>query len=549
MKKTIQTGLLTLMAVILFWGCSSESYPGLEYENPDAVQNGETPDGLVGLPIHVYVNEQAAFSLSASSAAREGDVTRGVGPFQIDDDEDIKKKREEGTLTDEEEKRIQLRKDTTTFYIYAFRNKRAENVYDDMAELRNDPDMRWAQVTDQQNRPADVHEDPKRFNCLVDGADYYKGMRANLDDEQVLVMDRPISAPLYWGEYQEISYNFFGYSVGDVNKGDADHIQWGTPHRDRDSVWFENFAIDGSQDLMVGYAPKITKSLFEEGGRYYGMWEDLSEGERSRILSDDRYTSFAAHRNIEPQIDMKHILTRLRFHLKAGDETSSETTIDAVYATTPYKGDFVVAHKDEIVNGKPEVGFVGMWWKDEMGDLYLHDFPKLVEVDNGDGTTKTELEPSKLISELPEEDRTIPWEDRYWTTNPVTGEVIGKVGLGSRDSKPLGDALLVPEAENIIITIVSTYKKYKISDEGEDIPKTFYSHYTLSAKALAGEDQTNTKYWDPEKEKFLFKRSHIYDITLVVYGLQKIEVAASVEGWKQGEDIVIGPDDAYDFTE
>ena len=220
MKKTIQTGLLTLLAVILFWGCSSESYPGLEYENPEAILNGETPPDSVGLPIHVYVNEQATFSLSASSAAREADVTRGVGPFQIDEDEDIKKKREEGTLTDEEEKIMKLRRDTTTFYVFAFRDRKASQLYandPDTKRLLDDPNLHnWYQMADK-NIPGTVKgQDAQRLDCLIDGFDYNLGMPSTIDEEAQLKMKVQEYHPLYWSEYQGVSYNFFAYSVGDI---------------------------------------------------------------------------------------------------------------------------------------------------------------------------------------------------------------------------------------------------------------------------------------------------------------------------------------------
>lgn len=545
MIKTIHTGLIALTAAALFVACSSESYPGLEYDNPNSVTNDETPDENSGLPIHVYVNEQAVFSLT-SSGVKKNNITRGVGAFQIDADEDIAKRREEiealrrkmeeGTITPKEleelmekEKKfkedttlMRLKQDTTTFYIYAFRDRAALNPFDeDTKRVTSDPDLhRWYQMAEH-NIPADAYQDAQRLDCLIDGYDYNKGLPSTIVEENKLDMKIPKTSHLYWGEYQGISYNFFAYSVGDINRGDDDHIQWGTPHRSSDRIWYENFAIDGSQDLMVGYAPPLTADMFDEGGRYHSA--NLTKDEQRRIINDGSYTSFAAHRNIEPEIDLKHQLTRLRFHMLPGDSTSTYTTIDTVYATSPYKGDFVVA-----VNSYKDVHKLGFYPDPyNVEKLYLHERPKLDD--------EGHLLPSRILGIDSDEERSVPWSDNYWVRDDE-GTIIGKLPLSER-GKPvtLGDALLIPESEEIVISIKTTYKKEQ---------RPYFSHYVINAKSQAGNDPNNDKYFDNDTGTFKFKRGYIYDITLVVYGLQDIEVTANIEAWKDGGVIIITPDDA-----
>ena len=553
MKQTLRKVLWTLLAVMLFWACSSESYPGLHYEDVDVVTNNETPDPNAGLPINVYVNEQSVVTLSSNSAfSREGDMTRGVGAFQTDKDQDV----QDGKLTDYQRQLMQLKKDTTTFYILAFRDKTALAAPDDESQrLLNEPDLRWYQV-EKENGTSGANQDAQRLDCLIDGKDYYKGMRANIDDEQLLKMDRPESSPLYWGEYQEVSYDFFAYSVGDinrnpsmylspgtVNKDDVEHIQWGIPHRDKDSIWYENFAIDGSQDLMAGYAPLITKDMLEDGGRYATQGANLTDNEKKRILNDGNYTSFAAHRNIEPEIDLKHLLTRFRFNMVAGDSTASYTTIDTVYVSSPYYGNFVVA-----VNSREKLDKIGFKPKmDEYTNLYLHDLPLL----DADG----HLLPSEIMTvDNTDEDninkRTIPWDKKYWIKDPDTGNIIGKWKLSDREHKSIGDDLLIPEQEQITLVIRSTYdpNRKKHAEEGTigDNKREFRSRYVISAATQADKNVNNKYYYDAEQGKFLFKRGYIYDITMVVYGLQKIQVTANIEGWNDGGTIEIDPDDTED---
>lgn len=556
-----------MAAAMLLWACSSESYPGLEYDNPNSVTNDETPDENSGLPIHVYVNEQAVVVLSSHHSSRENDdMTRGVGSFQIEEDEDIarrrneldelKKQHEAGLLTDEEindylEKArifkedttlMSLKKDTTTFYIFAFRNQKADVTGPETSQLKEEPNMHtYYQIEEQQNHPAypESMHDALRLDCLIDGYDYYKGMPANLEAEQHLKMKRPEASPLYWGEYQGVGYNFFAYTVGDINKGEKadlkagqnnidteENIQWGIPHRDADKIWYENFGIDGSQDLMVGCTPPLSNDLLND--RYKTV--KLTDAERNRILYYGNYTSFAAHRGIEPQVDLKHLLTRLRFSMLPGDSTASYTTIDAVYATTPCKGDFIVASKDPN-----EIGFYPYGDQSAYGDLYLHDRPQLDE--------EGHLLPSKILDSAPSEDRIVEWKPEYWIKDN-NGKIIGKVPLTERgEPLHLGDDLLIPPASQIVITIQSHYRR---KDDFFDDDRTFRSLYTINAETLAKNEQDKSKYWDEEKQEYRFKPGYIYDITLVVYGLQKIVVTGNIEAWKEGGEVVIDPDDADD---
>ena len=298
---------------------------------------------------------------------------------------------------------------------------------------------------------------------------------------------------------------------------------------------------------MCGYAPLLTKEMFEEGGRYATQGANLTENELKRILNDGSYTSFAAHRNVEPEIDLKHLLTRLRFTMVAGDSTASYTTIDSVYVTSTYHGNFVVA-----VNSRDKLDKLGFKPKpDETSNLYLHDLPSL---DKDGHLLPAEIMTVDNADDKNIEKRTIPWEEKYWDRDKDTGEIIGKWSLNRREHKSIGDDLLIPEQEQITLVIKSTYdpnrKKHATTTVGDN-KREFRSRYVINAATQAGDDIHNSYYYDAEQGKFLFRRGYIYDITMVVYGLQKIQVTASIEGWKQGEDFVIDPDDTDDhqFTD
>ena len=53
----------------------------------------------------------------------------------------------------------------------------------------------------------------------------------------------------------------------------------------------------------------------------------------------------------------------------------------------------------------------------------------------------------------------------------------------------------------------------------------------------------NNESFDKETGTYRFKAGYSYVVKIAVYGMQPIEVSASIEGWKVGGDIVIDPDD------
>ena len=265
--------------------------------------------------------------------------------------------------------------------------------------------------------------------------------------------------------------------------------------------------------------------------RRHGKWMLIGLEDKGVGQSDCAdFLEFYAHFSTDSLFQSRHLARRLRFSMLPGDSTASYTTIDAVYATTPCKGDFIVASKDPS-----EIGFYPYLDQSSYEDLYLHDRPQLDE--------EGHLLPSKILDSAPSEDRIVEWKPEYWIKDN-NGKIIGKVPLTERgEPLHLGDDLLIPPASQIVITIQSHYRR---KDDSFDDDRTFRSLYTINAETLANNETDKAKYWDEEKQEYRFKPGYIYDITLVVYGLQKIEVTANIEAWKEGGEVVIDPDDADD---
>ena len=390
MKRTLYIGLLTLTAAALLVACGSESYPGLEYDNPEAFENGESPsnDDTSDTPVRVFVNEQSFFSLSANAAARENDdMTRGVGPFQVDGDQDL----ENNPLTGDDATRKDLKYSNTHFYIWAFRDRAwTQQGVNPLDHVTQPTDFRYYRYAINNVAP-DSKWDEHFQDCLIDGYDYNIGLGAtleadneeesgvfNLETEKDQFGDR---TKIYYGTHGNVGYNFFVYSIADQVTEDQTTLKWGNPQRVEDRIYYKNFEIDGSQDLMCGYAPPLETAIwnFEKDKRDN---EKLTESERSMLLNIGAYCTFAAHRGIDPVVTMRHQLARVRFQALPGDESASNTTIDAIYVHCHNKGDFVVAHRDTT-----QVGFYP--YEDQEGDIYVHDKPLILK----DAENKQYLQP------------------------------------------------------------------------------------------------------------------------------------------------------------
>lgn len=578
MKKTLYIGLLTLTAVALLAvaACSSESYPGLTYEGGIEAENNETlsNDDAVGTPIQVFVNEQTFFSIAGATSARQNtlDDTRGIGTFQMLKDEDIANK----VLSDEQKQLIKQKFERTNFYIYAFRAKEQTQPVLDI------PDFRRYNLVAEDNPNghgpgANLADTKDRWHCLVDGQDYNKGLLANLempknadgsDNNELGDVDKfNLKTPfdektgerkvIYYPDRGDVGYNFFAYSIGDISTDDFStedqSVDWGTPQRLEDQVVYRNFTVDGSQDVMAGYAPPIESALSSA--------PDLTDTEKDQI-KDFGYCTFTAHRGIHPMINLHHQMTRIRFRGAAGDESAHHTAIHSIHVKCYNKGDFIVAHRDTN-----QVGFHPYTQSTDMlGDVYVHDASEVTKDEEGNVV----LVKSKIhdTEGLDEEGNPLVSRDDSWhvdwleefnkhddPAHPNT--VTGKVDLSERlkYSVPFGDDLLIPPSDSLNIYIKSYYRnvvKYTGPDnEPQYDVRSFTSHYIVKAADIVKRNpELEPKYLDDKyfaetgEKRYIFKPGYYYTVTLVVYGLSPIKVYANIDAWQEGDtDINVGEDD------
>lgn len=439
--------------------CSTDSYPGLEYDKPDHVENTEAYDKT---PVMVFINEQNFFSISA---------TRGMGP--IDNN---------------------LNNNTAAhavINVFAFRD-RAD--VQGLSALTADPDLTVTRKAD-----------PDNANCLLDNAaDYYSGypMMLSKSGQGFLVSPGTGSADgeteetgaeeiiYYSAKYTEVGYNFFAYYIDDCpvkNKV-----------RTADRIAFD-IDIDGTQDVMCGMAPKLTTVLDANEA-----FNKLTETEKSKIRNIGNYSTYAAHRNINPMVNLTHRLTRLKFKAYAGDQKASDIVIKAI-----------------TVKSKTGLKMTAASFNDKQTGLLKHDIALTLR----DGDTYDSPDNwgwCKLRGTWTEEggmpEGIEPVKAPDWTGAP-----------NNKNNVPVG-------SESGLMVYPATY--YDIEINYTQQMRDEHNQLTDEVRELTSTYRVNVPKGIAE-----FEAGKSYTLLVAVYGLQNIRIDAHIEGWEDAGDVPVDPDE------
>lgn len=284
------------------------------------------------------------------------------------------------------------------------------------------------------------------------------------------------------------NYDFWGYRVDDAVTGTPDVKLVD----DTDTETTADLAtkrvvaikINGSQDIMAG---KATPSTAEVGklGDY----------------ADNFYSAYAARKGVQPNITFNHLLTRFTFEVRAGSKATAgqgasgnteAVRVQGVSVESLTDGKLTVAYKGETKEAADLLTFTG-----DASPLTLKQ--RTVGADNND--------PLVDLEEVP-----LTWPA---DADATVGDVI-----------PVGEALLVAPGQTeypLTIALAQKVKKHVGDPDNEDM--------ALEQKATIKMD--GTKKFEPGKS---------YKVTITVYGLEEIEVTATLVPWQDGGSIDIDDD-------
>lgn len=304
------------------------------------------------------------------------------------------------------------------------------------------------------------------------------------------------------------NFDFWGYRL------DQDEVQ--EPVFDvindveTDSAIYVPFVIDGSQDVMVAKPSYTSEELAAAG-----------------VAEERVFSAFSARNNIQPNLLFKHLLTRLRFTVKGGNETAAnDIKVVGISIVSNATGKLVAALNKSAIDNGAEQQIV---WDETVAPDTL----ALKKRAEGDDASKplipllaegTDLSTSEAVEAAWDQFAALGWDAE-------SGEGV-KTGIG--------EALLVSPSEDgtykMIITLsqkVVTKRTVETNEEGEDVTveevnyELFPVEFTLSNGTPA--------------QPFL--AGHSYKINATVYGLQEIVIKTTLEPWADGGEIGVTPED------
>lgn len=289
---------LWMMTVAVMLGCSSESYPGIDYEPeiPDALRNDESGRSTgKGLPVSLSVSGPS-FQIT--------NVSRGQGP--LDDVANVARFKD------------------ARFYVFAFRDNP-----DDQGPFAYNPSFKQ-------------HSKDDNPDCLIDDSDNeWLGMPARIDIESgaihMLRKNLRVDSILYYGtRHQDIGYDFFVYHIDDVN------IDATNAHRDETGIYYD-LELDGTQDIMTGRSIRFTDEVLRNN---YPGYSDLPLETRNHIMNIGNYSAYSANFDINPIIYMCHLLTKLEFYAYPADKSAMDIEFSNIEITARCQGRLYVVRKD-----------------------------------------------------------------------------------------------------------------------------------------------------------------------------------------------------------
>lgn len=285
------------------------------------------------------------------------------------------------------------------------------------------------------------------------------------------------------------NYDFWGYRVDDAVTGTPDVKLVD----DTDTEVEANAAtkrvvaikINGSQDIMAGKATPSTDEVTKLGN-----------------YDKNFYSAYAARKGVQPNITFNHLLTRFTFEVRAGSKATAGEGASGNTEAVRVQGISV----ESLTDGKLTVAYKGE--TKQAADLltFTGDASPLTLKQRADATADHN-DPLVDLVEVP-----LTWPA---DADATVGDVI-----------PVGEALLVAPGQTeypLTIALAQKVKKNTTAADKEDMD--------LEQKATIKMDGTKT--FEPGKS---------YKVTITVYGLEEIEVTATLVPWADGGSIDIDDD-------
>lgn len=293
------------------------------------------------------------------------------------------------------------------------------------------------------------------------------------------VNDGVTKEPYFYDEDRR--YEFFGYFVDDAADA-VDNDGNPNPTQGENDITL-GVTINGSQDIMLAHADK------DADNEAYGL-------NPNRL-----YSAYSARRGVKPNLSFEHQLSRFNVYIRSGstnDAVTAGMTVSTVKVKTLTKGTLTIATKEKLqglaATAQTEAD-LPIW---NAAGVRLDDD---IEVATG----KYVFQP------------TTAWPAR---------------------TAPVGTIMVMPGETKYEI-------KVGVKQEGYSQGEVESTYYVDFSKILAPTQDPKTDHGttDPDALDTRAMAGHAYDVNMVVYGLETIDITISMSEWLDAGSFVINPED------
>lgn len=296
------------------------------------------------------------------------------------------------------------------------------------------------------------------------------------------------------------NYDFWGYVVDDAagQRGQQptvkmlDATDQTTTDENEAVKRVVDINIDGTQDIMAGKAEPTADDIRNLGTR-----------------SGDYFSAYAARKSVQPNIKFNHLLTRFTFKVKAGNKSTAGNgnnteamKVLAIRLASLTQGHLTIAHTEDMAVTDLLTFDGTAATVDDNGVATLNDATNLVVKQRAAGSTAND--PLETLAPV-----TLTWDDAE--DKGVEHEI--------------GEALLVAPGETVYPLTIDLNQNVQTNTSGTTTlhPLQFKHNLTM------GNGQK-------------FEAGKSYEIVITVYGLEKIDVTATLVPWADGGKIDIDDD-------
>lgn len=295
---------------------------------------------------------------------------------------------------------------------------------------------------------------------------------------------------------------------------------------------------------------------------------DAANSADNTLLSTElakAYSSYAARRGVQPTLIFKHLMSRLKFHVRAGEEKAG---LDYYTANPTSSHFFPTFAAGEIADGEYDASatetFAGETAKTD-GAVYIKSI-KVTGQRSGVSLTFTPTD-SPVLTGTGEATAEFTLMERDATETTTAKDLVALTPIAPANG-PAGAATAVGENMMILsnessFDIEIKVMQYVMTNDGNGsaptAPTTPVYKWKVSSlkttvnapKTMPNPAYTNGLDGNPQSipstdkigDNFIFAVGKSYNINVTVYGNQPIEVTAELTGWIAGDDVEVNPED------